>query len=103
MEYQYQNWYHFAWLSGDQTGQQLVHSVDKASWALSDVPPLKAWGMGGRQVCVDPNTAISSTTTPSCTSMQTEYVSSATAATFPAATMKSPTSFSAPKAGHPAQ
>lgn len=54
MEYQYQNWYHFAWLSGDQTGQQLVHSMDKASWALGDVPPVKAWGMGGRQVCIEP-------------------------------------------------
>ena len=25
-----------------------------ASWALGDVPPLQAWGMGGRQVCVEP-------------------------------------------------
>ena len=54
LEYQFQNWYHFNWLSGDQTGQQLIHSIDKASWALGDVPPVKAWGLGGRQVCVDP-------------------------------------------------
>ncbi len=54
MEYQFQNWYHFNWLSGDQTAQQLIHSIDKASWALGDVPPAKAWGMGGRQVCTDP-------------------------------------------------
>lgn len=54
MEYQYRNWYHFNWLSGDQTAQQLIHSIDKASWALGDVPPVKAWGMGGRQVCVEP-------------------------------------------------
>ena len=54
MEYQLQNWYHFNWLSGDQTAQQLVHSLDKASWALGDKPPLKAWGMGGRQVCLEP-------------------------------------------------
>jgi predicted dehydrogenase len=54
MESQLQNWAHFAWLSGDQTGQQLVHSMDKASWALGDVPPLRAWGMGGRQVMVEP-------------------------------------------------
>ena len=53
-EYQFQNWYHFNWLSGDQTAQQLIHSTDKASWALGDVPPLKAWGLGGRQVCVEP-------------------------------------------------
>ena len=54
MEYQLQNWYHFNWLSGDQTAQQLVHSLDKSSWALGDTPPVKAWGMGGRQVCVEP-------------------------------------------------
>ena len=54
MEYQVQNWYHFNWLSGDQTGQQLIHSIDKASWALGDKPPVKAWGLGGRQVCVEP-------------------------------------------------
>jgi predicted dehydrogenase len=54
MEYQMQNWYHFNWLSGDQTAQQLIHSIDKSSWALGDVPPVRAWGMGGRQVCVEP-------------------------------------------------
>ena len=54
MEYQLQNWYHFNWLSGDQTGQQLIHSIDKSSWALGDKPPLKAWGTGGRQVCTEP-------------------------------------------------
>jgi predicted dehydrogenase len=54
MYYQLQNWYHFNWLSGDQTAQQLIHSLDKGSWAMGDVPPVKAWGMGGRQVCTDP-------------------------------------------------
>lgn len=54
MEYQMWNWYHFNWLSGDQTAQQLIHSLDKASWALGDSPPLRAWGMGGRQTCVEP-------------------------------------------------
>ena len=54
MEYQLRNWYHFNYLSGDQTAQQLIHSIDKASWALGDKPPIRAWGMGGRQVCVDP-------------------------------------------------
>ena len=53
MQYQMQNWYHFNWLSGDQTGQQLVHSLDKASWVLGDKPPVRAWGLGGRQVCVE--------------------------------------------------
>jgi myo-inositol 2-dehydrogenase / D-chiro-inositol 1-dehydrogenase len=54
MEFQMRNWYHFNWLSGDQTAQQLVHSLDKASWALGDQPPLKVWGMGGRQTCLEP-------------------------------------------------
>ena len=54
MVYQYQNWYHFNWLSGDQTAQQLIHSIDKGSWIMGDVPPVKAWGMGGRQVCLEP-------------------------------------------------
>jgi predicted dehydrogenase len=49
MEWQLWNWYHFNWLSGDQTAQQLIHSIDKSSWALGDRPPLKVWGMGGRQ------------------------------------------------------
>ncbi len=54
MRYQMWNWYHFNWLSGDQTGQQLIHSLDKASWALGDRPPERVWGMGGRQTCVEP-------------------------------------------------
>lgn len=54
MQYQLWNWYHFNWLSGDQTAQQLVHSLDKASWALGDKPPQKLWGMGGRQSCLAP-------------------------------------------------
>lgn len=54
MEWQMWNWYHFNWLSGDQTAQQLIHSLDKASWALGDKPPLTAWGMGGRQTTLDP-------------------------------------------------
>lgn len=54
MEFQIWNWYHFNWLSGDQTAQQLIHSLDKASWAMHDQPPQKVWGMGGRQTCLDP-------------------------------------------------
>lgn len=54
MEWQLWNWYHFNWLSGDQTAQQLVHSLDKSSWALRDKPPIRAWGMGGRQTALEP-------------------------------------------------
>ena len=53
MEYQMWNWYHFNWLSGDQTAQQLVHSLDKASWALRDRPPVRVYGMGGRQTALE--------------------------------------------------
>ena len=54
LEYQFRNWYHFNWLSGDQTAQQIIHSIDKSSWIMGDKPPVKAWGMGGRQTCLDP-------------------------------------------------
>jgi predicted dehydrogenase len=54
MEYQMRNWYHFNWLSGDQTAQQLIHSLDKSSWALGDKAPLRVWGLGGRQTCLAP-------------------------------------------------
>jgi len=54
MEYQMWNWYHFNWLSGDQTAQQLIHSLDKASWALGDQPPRRIYGMGGRQTALEP-------------------------------------------------
>ncbi len=50
MEYQMRNWYPFTWLSGDHNVEQHVHSLDKASWLMGDEPPLKAMGMGGRQV-----------------------------------------------------
>jgi myo-inositol 2-dehydrogenase / D-chiro-inositol 1-dehydrogenase len=50
MEYQMRNWYPFTWLSGDHNVEQHVHSLDKASWLMGDKPPLKAVGMGGRQV-----------------------------------------------------
>lgn len=50
MEYQLHNWYDFNWLSADLPGLNLVHNVDKGAWALHDVPPITAWGMGGREV-----------------------------------------------------
>ena len=50
MEYQMQNWYPFTWLSGDHNVEQHVHSLDKAGWLMREEPPLKAFGLGGRQV-----------------------------------------------------
>ncbi len=48
MEYQFRNWYHFSWLSGDDVPQSLIHNLDSALWALGDVLPEHAYGMGGR-------------------------------------------------------
>jgi myo-inositol 2-dehydrogenase / D-chiro-inositol 1-dehydrogenase len=48
MEYQFRNWYHFTWLSGDDVPQSLIHNLDSALWALGDVMPEQAYGMGGR-------------------------------------------------------
>lgn len=48
MQYQLRNWYHFTWLSGDDVPQSLIHNVDSALWALRDVMPEAAYGMGGR-------------------------------------------------------
>ncbi len=48
MEYQFRNWYHFTWLSGDDVPQSLIHNLDSALWALGDVMPEAAYGMGGR-------------------------------------------------------
>ncbi len=50
MEYQLRNWHYFIWLSGDFNTEQHVHSLDKAAWAMRDEPPVRAWGIGGRQV-----------------------------------------------------
>jgi predicted dehydrogenase len=49
MEYQMRNWYYFTWLSGDHIVEQAVHSIDKMSWAMKDVPPVRCIAHGGRQ------------------------------------------------------
>ena len=54
MQFQMRNWYYFTWLSGDHIVEQHVHLEDFCAWIMQDQPPLHAWGIGGRQVRVDP-------------------------------------------------
>ena len=49
MEYQIRHWGMFTWLSGDHIVEQAVHEIDVANWVMNG-PPVKANGMGGRQV-----------------------------------------------------
>ena len=48
LEYQFRNWYHFRWLSGDDLPQSLLHCMDKGAWAMREAAPVKAFGLGGR-------------------------------------------------------
>ena len=50
MLYQMRNWYNFTWLSGDFNVEQHVHFLDISAWAMQNTYPVKAVGMGGRQV-----------------------------------------------------
>jgi predicted dehydrogenase len=54
MEYQNRNWYNHTWLSGDHIVEQFVHSLDKSIWLMNDQPPMSCFGLGGRQVRVEP-------------------------------------------------
>ena len=54
MEYQMRNWYNFTWLSGDFNVEQHVHFLDVCAWVMKDQYPVKAIGMGGRQVRTEP-------------------------------------------------
>jgi myo-inositol 2-dehydrogenase/D-chiro-inositol 1-dehydrogenase len=47
-EYQFRNWYHFRWLSGDDVTQSLVHNADRMSWILREEKPEWCFGLGGR-------------------------------------------------------
>jgi len=53
MEYQMRNWYYFNWLCGDHIVEQHIHNLDVINW-LKNSYPVKAQGMGGRQVRVAP-------------------------------------------------
>src|SRR5262245_56014181 len=53
MEYQMRNWYYYSWLSGDHIVEQAVHGIDTMGWVTGDKPPVRCWGLGGRQVRTD--------------------------------------------------
>ncbi len=53
MEWQLRNWLYFTWASGDHIVEQHVHNIDVMNWALR-ATPLRAVGMGGRQVRTGP-------------------------------------------------
>jgi predicted dehydrogenase len=48
VEYQFSNWYHFRWLSGDDVTQSLVHNFDRMRWVLQEENPAWCFGLGGR-------------------------------------------------------
>ncbi len=47
LEWQCHNWYHFAWLSGDQICEQHIHNIDVMNWCFNG-PPAKLTAVGGR-------------------------------------------------------
>lgn len=53
LEYQIRNWLYFNWLSGDHLVEQHIHNLDVINWLMDDYP-VKAEGMGGRQVRTGP-------------------------------------------------
>lgn len=55
MEYQIRHWNLFCWLCGDHLVEQACHEIDVANWVMGG-PPLRANGMGGRQVRTGPGT-----------------------------------------------
>lgn len=55
MEYQIYNWYYFTWICGDHICEQHIHNIDVINWFVGS-HPVKAQGMGGRQVRTGPDT-----------------------------------------------
>jgi len=53
MEYQIRHWAVFCWLGGDHLVEQATHEIDVANWVM-DSHPIRAQGMGGRQVRFGP-------------------------------------------------
>ena len=46
MQYQFQNWYHFNWLSGDDFAQSLIHNITVTSWVIGDISSAEGLGHG---------------------------------------------------------
>ena len=53
-EWQLRNWLYFTWLSGDHIVEQHMHNLDAINWVL-EATPVRAMGMGGRQVRTHPH------------------------------------------------
>jgi len=53
IQHQFANWSSFAWLSGDDLLQGLVHNLDRDNWAMGDQAPVKCHGLGGRSSAPD--------------------------------------------------
>jgi predicted dehydrogenase len=53
LQYQLRNWYYFTWISGDFIVDQHIHNIDIMNW-IKRGHPVRAQGMGGRQVRNDP-------------------------------------------------
>jgi len=51
-QYQFSNWYHFCWLSGDDVPQSLVHNMDRVAWLLHEEMPKWCFGLAGRSTSV---------------------------------------------------
>ena len=54
LRYQLRNWYYFTWISGDFIVDQHIHNIDIMNW-IKGGHPVRAQGMGGRQVRNDKN------------------------------------------------
>jgi predicted dehydrogenase len=55
VEWQVRNWLYFTWLSGDHIAEQHIHSIDKMAWLMHDEPPVRCFGVGGRQKRTSPD------------------------------------------------
>jgi predicted dehydrogenase len=54
MVWQMHNWYYFTWLCGDFNVEQHVHFLDVCAWVMKNEYPVRAVGLGGRQVRTGP-------------------------------------------------